>query len=145
MVGIPVSFFGMVYFQVFLLFVSRETNHPWYPLYPPINCDKSSTSSSSSFLFNRFPNFWYWLVVPTHPKNSSQIRKSSPSRDEMKIKNIWNHHLQDILPDLIVTRHQHTRPQATWCGGVYEQPRDDHPEILDLSLQSTPVLSKWKS
>ena len=74
----------MVYFQVLLLLVSREKNHPWCPLYPPINCDKSSTSSSSSLLFNRFPNFWYWLVVPAHPKNISQIRKSSPSRDENK-------------------------------------------------------------
>ena len=35
-----------------------------------------------------------WLVVSTHLKNISQIGSFPPVG--MKIKNIWNHHLDDI-------------------------------------------------
>ena len=60
------------------------------------------TNQSTQFTFQWLifplynPSYDNWLVVSTHLKNMSQIG-SSPQVG-MKIKNIWNHHLDKLLP-----------------------------------------------
>ena len=62
-----------------------------------LDCGISTLHSSLQSRFSHLKRLEIWLVVePTHLKNMSQNGFIFPNQIGVKIKNIWNHHLEIV-------------------------------------------------
>ena len=98
-------------------------------------CQQNHLILPPSFRDNKNQQF-LWLVVSTHLKNISQI--GNPPQVGVKIKNTWNHHLENQLLSFLASHNQHFTPWKKklfrWNlknGDPFKQ-KNVHFQVLDL-------------